>query len=96
MSRGTFVSFWAAWVMLIAAILVGLYFPFGGTPHRHHPNLRQACSPIDTGGGVALCAQPTTFDVALRACMRDRKHPSVGWSGMLECVNAYESARGWK
>lgn len=61
----------------------------------------ESCTPLDTGGGVTQCANPTTFDSAIVACF-DNAGPYVGrniedtFHLMSQCVDDFMRMKGWR
>lgn len=86
--------------MLIGACIVGAIWH--DVAHRDNmPNATtRACTPINTGGGVVQCDNPTTFDSAIVACF-DNAGAYVGGTAqdtfrlMSQCVDDYMRMKGW-
>lgn len=62
-------------------------------------NVVHACMPIDTGGGVTQCANPTTFDLAIVACFDNDSYVGANIEDtfhlMRQCVRDYLDMKGW-
>lgn len=101
------------WPILLAfAIGIGLashVAPGRASSQAWHPTflkpstqvLGRSCVPLDTGGGVTQCAQPTTTDSAILACFSNAgayigRTPEATFHLMRQCVDDYMTRMGWR
>lgn len=94
--------------IIVGALVVGV-FHAGGTTNAQAGTrtlearvaiLEHACVPINTGGGVTQCNNPTTRELAYMACLRNNAYIGATQEDtrhlFVQCVDDYMRMRGWR